>query len=63
MKTRKAKLIRYFNGEEFIDEETNCTFHGFFQYQDINEARAIAIVELENGSVQTVDPEYLIFET
>lgn len=62
MKTRKAKLIRSFDGEIWIDEEIKCVFHGFFQYQDSQEACAIAVVELENGSVQAVNSEYLIFE-
>jgi hypothetical protein len=61
-KSRKAKLTRYFNGKEFIEKEVSCFFHGFFQYQDEKESCAIAIIELEDGSVQTVDPDNIVFE-
>jgi len=62
-KPRQAKLTRYFNGKEFVEKEIKCVFHGFFQYQDRDETCVIAIVELENGIVQNVDPEYLVFLT
>lgn len=61
-KTRKAKLTSYFDGKEFINGEKKCLFHGFFQYQDEYTADVLAIVEFEDGIIQRIDPDYLVFE-
>lgn len=61
-RTRKAKLTKYYKNGIWVNEEIKVIFHGFFQYKDEYSADVIAVIEFENGIIQRVDLDYLVFE-
>ncbi len=61
MKPRKGYTKAYKTEEGWKKEKRNCLIHGFFDWSDRDEAGPVAVIELDNGTIQVVVAEDVVF--
>jgi len=61
MKPRRGYTKAYKAGEGWKKEKRNCLIHGFFDWSDRDEAEPVAVVEFDNGIIQVVAAEDVVF--
>ncbi len=61
MKPRKGYVKAYETEEGWKKEKKDCLIHGFFGWNDGYSAEPMAVVEFDNGTVQIVAAEDIVF--
>ncbi len=61
MKPRKGYTKVYKTEEGWKKEKRNCLIHGFFDWSDRDEACPVAVIELDDGTIQVVAAEDVVF--
>ena len=61
MKPRKGYVKDYKTEIEWPEDKRNCLIHGFFNWSDRDEAGPVAVIEFDDGTVQVVAAEDVVF--
>jgi len=61
MKPRKGYVKAYKTEEGWKKEKRDCLVHGFFNWSDQIEAGPMAVVEFNDGTVQEIPVEDVVF--
>lgn len=60
-KPRKGYTKAYETEKGWRKEKRSCLIHGFFDWSDRDEAGPVAVIEFDDGTVQVVGAENIVF--